>query len=84
MRPCVTILLALATLTGTPALAASPPAGAKTQFIEFDPHLLEGTVRGPVDMVIDVVARPRFARLLALKKDLLPHLSPDRASAVLK
>jgi len=80
-------VLALVTLSlaaPSVASAAAPDKEPSSQFYVFDSLRFDGTVRGPGMGVMQGHRRVEFARLLSLKKDLVPGIFESRRDAVFK
>ncbi len=73
-------------LCGAGAVASAAPraakAGPEAQFVEFDPQVFEGAIRGPAVEQLDSRARVRFGRLSRLKKSFLPTLIQSAAERI--
>lgn len=72
-----------AALAPAAASAATPPAG-RSQFYEFDPQAFEGARRGAGLELLRPHQRVVFARMLELKKDLVPAIYSSRRDPALK
>ena len=81
-----TIAVAIALLTTSSALAASPDPAAKlrSQFYIFDGSSFEAGARGPSLELLNPRQAARFSRLMSLKKDLLQGMSETLKDRSLK
>lgn len=77
-------LVVLALGSSTSALAAEPRDGVRSQFYIFDPQMFESGAKRPSLEVMRPHVEARFARMLELKKDLLPGIGQMRKDLVFK
>jgi len=86
MRRLACIALALAALSPTVASAADPtqPPGVRSQFVIFDGQSFVVGPRGPEFELARAREDARFARMLQLKKELLPGIAHSRKDPVFK
>ncbi|MCC6624258.1 MAG: hypothetical protein IT385_23605 [Deltaproteobacteria bacterium] len=87
MRRLAFPLIALVALaSSSPALAADPTqrGPVRSQFYIFDTQTFEAGPRGPGFELMRPHVEARFARMLSLKKDLLPGIGHARKDPVFK
>ena len=88
MRRLVSLSLAIFTslMAVTSASAADPTVKGpvRIQFWTFDPQTFEAGARGPSFELLRGHESARFARMLELKKDLMPGIGAARKDPVFK
>jgi len=87
MRRLASSILAVFALASTSsALAADPTqrGPVRSQFYIFDTQTFEAGARGPSFELVRGHGEARFARMLSLKKDLLPGIAHARKDPVFK
>jgi hypothetical protein len=65
-----------------PSLSAKPPQRQK--FYDFGDQLINGEIKKPTAIFLDVRERAKFDRLLKLKKSFLPNLFKTSKNKVFK
>tara|TARA_Y100000590_G_scaffold469971_1_gene661034 strand:+ start:1767 stop:1988 length:222 start_codon:yes stop_codon:yes gene_type:complete len=65
-----------------PSFASAPPQ--KQKFYDFGEQLINGEIRKPTAIYMDVRRRAKFNRLLKLKKSFLPRLFDTAKNKIFK
>lgn len=84
-RLASSFLAVFAIASVSPALAAEPTdKGVRSQFYIFDAQSFEAGARGPSLELMRPHVGARFARMLELKKDLMPGIGQARKDPIFK
>ena len=74
----------LLTLAAALALAGVAHAEEKSKFYDFSDQLIDGEIKKPTTLVLDVRQRAKFDKLLKLKKSFRPALLDTAKERLLK
>ncbi len=66
------------------AVAGSASAEEKSKFYDFSDQLIDGEIKKPTTLVLDVRQRAKFDKLLKLKKSFRPALLDTAKERLLK
>ena len=77
MKKLVILLISLSFFLIVGEVQSKPPTksnAVKSKFYDFNDQLIDGVIRKPTSLYLDVRQKAKFERLLKLKKSFLPAL----------
>jgi hypothetical protein len=66
------------------AFGGPPKKNVKAKFYDFSEQLIDGEIRRPTNLYLDVRQKAKFDRLLKLKRSFLPELFKTAREGVFK
>jgi hypothetical protein len=87
MRNLTILLISLSFLLTVGEVQSKPPTKSKvvkSKFYDFNDQLIDGVIRKPTSLYLDVRQKAKFVRLLRLKKSFLPDLFKTAKESLFK